>query len=107
MASAYFSDYENLMVEMSNLSNDHQSFSEALTRVTDCQRKMISEINELSEMWEGPSKEAFMQHYNADMETLDETVTLLNNILNAMAYALQQYRKCDQDVMSVVSGIRI
>ncbi len=98
---------KKISVDINALYDDRERLSEALSRIRKSRDGMAAEIEELSGMWEGPSGEVFLRRCRADLSALDELTAVLGGAQESLSYALRQYRECDRDVMSVVTGIKV
>lgn len=98
---------ELIKVENSSLSGDITNFENYVNQFADCQANMVTQIEELSTKWSGPSKETFMREFKNDCDFLDEMKSALNEMIETMRYALSLYQECDNDVSAIVSGLKV
>lgn len=89
-----------------HLAGNYDQFGEIIQEFFRAQKAMITQMEELSLMWKGPSKDAFMKQFQNDCLYLDDLKKELEAIKDAMAYAKAEYRNCDGNVRSLVDGLK-
>ena len=89
------------------LARDQEQFQEIIQEFFSAQKAMVAQMEELNLMWKGPSKDAFMKQFQSDCLSMDALKKELEAIKEAMAYAKVEYRKCDSNISSLVSSLKI
>lgn len=64
-------------------------------------------IAKLDTMWEGPANLEFIKQFQKDYESMEELCEVIQNIIDCLVYARDAYEKCDKEVNSIVSSIRV
>lgn len=90
----------------SMMERDQEQFQEIIQEFFRAQKAMITQMEELSLMWKGPSKDAFMKQFQNDCLYLDDLKKELEAIKDAMDYAKVEYRNCDGNVRSLVDSLK-
>ena len=90
----------------SMMERDQEQFQEIIQEFFRAQKAMITQMEELSLMWKGPSKDVFMKQFQNDCLYLDDLKKELEAIKDAMACAKAEYRNCDGNVRSLVDSLK-
>lgn len=96
---------KEIAVDTSTLVDDITDLQEALDEITDNLDKMFDEILALDTMWEGPAKQIFMEQFAKDTIYAHEICETLQNLVECMTYAKNQYDTCENEISSIISAI--
>lgn len=96
-----------LEIETRRLQSDIDSLRTQLKNMSQTGDEMMAGIQALSAMWEGESKDAFTVQFQTDYETLKSMETVIEELIQTLEYAKQQYDTCENTVSSIVSAIRV
>nr|WP_317360761.1 WXG100 family type VII secretion target [uncultured Blautia sp.] len=94
-------------VETRSLGQDRDNIQNQAEAVRGKLSQLLSSMENLSGMWEGPAKEVFMEQFYTDYEFMQEFLTEMDKYVQAMSYAQQEYDKCENDVAQIVGAIQI
>lgn len=94
-----------MAVDTSSLVDDITELQEALDEITGNFDKMFDEISGLDGMWEGPAKQIFMNQFEQDAKYVQEICETLQNLVECMTYAKNQYDTCENEISSIISAI--
>lgn len=61
----------------------------------------------ISGMWEGPAKDAFHLQFSDDCAAFTQSCKQLDEIIESMEHAANEYDACDSKVRSIVDAISI
>ena len=64
-------------------------------------------LHELSDMWDGPAKQAFVTAVQDDINTLKSLVQAISGFTNKTSQARTEYEKCENAVGQIVSSLRV
>lgn len=93
-------DTEQLKRDTQELQSNEKSAESAL-------QEMVQEVNELNTMWSGKANQAFRTQFNKDVELMTELLEKMKRLAECMEFASTEYVKCEQEVRTLVDGIRI
>lgn len=94
-------------VNIQTLEKDANMFEERLSFVKNDIKTMLESIVELDAMWQGQAKQAFLQQFQLDKNMLEETVEMLEGILDSIREAVSQYKNCENQVSSEIDSLVI
>lgn len=98
---------ERIEIETRSLGQDRETIQSQTEGLKSRTRQLSEQIESLSGMWEGPAKESFMAQFRTDYEFMQEFLMEMDKYVQAMAYAENEYNKCENDVAQLVAAIRI
>ena len=74
-------------------------------------RTHFEQLNEdmaaLNSMWEGEAHDALVASYEKDKARLQELSNLLEQIMNEMKFAHEEYSRCENNVSQTIDSINI
>lgn len=91
-----------IAVEVDCLKQDKEKIVENIQLLRKELEDIEEDLTELSKMWDGTAKQAFTQQALADQKEMKELCDLIYEISGCVAYAEQQYRKCETQVGEAV-----
>lgn len=94
-------------VDTERLNRDIQELNESLAKVQGSLVSMMEEIEEMNGMWTGRANLAFRLQVNRDRELMEALISETRHLSECMAYAGNEYVRCENDVKSAVEAIRI
>lgn len=89
------------------MNEDIISLSEMLGKTRQTMERVIEQIKELDSMWEGVANTEFNIAFSHDVEFADSVFDTVENIIECMTYAKNEYVKCEGEVSGIVDSIRI
>ena len=69
--------------------------------------KLRSAADQLSGMWDGPAKQAFMSAVKDDLGRLDALIQAMEKFTVQTSDAREEYDKCENAVSGIISAIRV
>lgn len=90
----------------SMMERDQEQFQETIQEFFRAQKAMVNQMEELSLMWKGSSKDAFMKQFQNDCLCLNDLKKELEAIKDVMACAKAEYRNCDGNVRCLIDGLK-
>lgn len=90
-----------------SLKSDVGKMSEKVNSLRNTMKQMNDAILEMNGMWDGISHDAFVTQYSTDYENMMEVCAIIDQIIECMNYAVEQYNQCDEDVKSTINALRI
>lgn len=94
-------------IETRSLRQDRDMIQEQTERLRAEVTRLSEAMEELAGMWEGPAKESFQKQFRADYDLIQEFLGEMDQYVQAMSYAEQEYDKCEAEVGELVASIRI
>ena len=98
---------QQITINTSTLSRDIEVLQQQLNVVKSDLNKMYHAVRVLDNMWDGPANQAFNDQFNHDRSDMMELCNTVQNIINCMEYAKQEYNSCEADVSNIVASISI
>ncbi|MDO4555392.1 MAG: WXG100 family type VII secretion target [Lachnospiraceae bacterium] len=96
-----------IKVSTNRLKSDADQVNSLIQKMEQTMTSMKSNITQLGTMWEGPTKKAFMAAFESDRQAADGVLKELKAMHSFEEQAKTQYERCENQVSSLVSGIRI
>lgn len=94
-------------IETRSLRQDRDMIQEQTERLRAEVTRLSEAMEELVGMWEGPAKESFQKQFRVDYDLIQEFLGEMDQYVQAMSYAEQEYDKCEAEVDELVASIRI
>jgi uncharacterized protein YukE len=69
--------------------------------------ELISNINELDAMWDGPANDAFKLQFLEDCETYKDYCDVMTDYIECLEFASREYDSCESKVRSAIDAVRI
>lgn len=98
---------DKLEIETSKLLKDIGTLTEYLGGLRKQGEDMMAGINAMSSMWEGEAKNAFTEQFKTDYEILQNYADEIEALIENLQDACTQYDKCESEVGSLISAIRV
>ena len=98
---------EKLSIETSKLNGDVESLNARVASLRKKGSEMMAGINALSAMWEGEAKNAFVTQFEADYQQLNNLIDAIEVLIGDLKNAKEQYEKCEQEVGTIISAIKV
>ena len=87
------SDISTIYAEINSLKND-------VTRLRSAE-------SQLSSMWDGNAKNAFIAAVNDDIQRLEELIGALSKFTDKTDTSRSEYEKCETSVASIIASIKV
>lgn len=97
----------NIEISTSWLDNDITRMQERLDNLVAAKSQVYRCLENLNAMWEGATKQIFINQTRIDEMVLRGLINNLNNLIECMQYAKSEYEKCTDEVNSKIAGIRL
>lgn len=94
-------------VNPQTLNSQTDSIQRELNRIREDIEKMYDAVRALDVMWDGPASESFKIQFNMDNIAMGQLCDTIQSILDSMKYAKDEYEKCEENVNSIISSIRV
>jgi len=98
---------DRIEIETSLLAQDKDTIQGEIQSLKTHMTQMREQMEQLSGMWEGPAKEAFMNQFWSDFDYIQSFLTEMDTYTEAMEYAQREYEKCENDVAQIIGAIQI
>lgn len=86
--------------EFSEMNNLQKSAQSSLNQ-------LVNAINALSASWEGMAHDALVSTFKSDQESMQDTLNILGEYISTLEEARDEYQKCEEQVESRISSIRV
>ena len=98
-----------MQIEISteHLSRDISTISQQLEALKSAQKNVFTCLEQLSTMWDGQAHSKFQYQVLLDNNRLTKMMNEINNLIECMQYAKQEYEKCHDTVYDKISGLRL
>lgn len=97
----------NIEISTPWLDNDITRMQEQLDNLVAAKNQVYRRLESLNSMWEGAAQYIFINQTRIDETVLQGLVNNLNNLIECMQYAKNEYEKCNDEVNSKIAGIRL
>lgn len=94
-------------VNISTLQQDCGTMTEKIASLDKKVKRLYDVIAELNGLWEGESKNVFLNHLQKDQNAIDELIQEAEKIANHMQEAVDIYTTCENDVSREIDAIRV
>lgn len=98
---------QEIAINTDKLGRDIENLRNVLWQLKKDETKMVQEIQELNAMWSGTANQAFNVQFQADCQSFESLCKTIEEMIQALETAKRDYEKCDNQVNSIVSAIRI
>ena len=98
---------EMIEIDTGILREDVERLKAALRIINGKMSGMYTAMQELNTMWEGPSNQILNLQFNRDKETMEMLLEILQKLADSMDFARTEYERCEAQVHSLVSSIRV
>ena len=84
--------------------DEAQGYLDAITKNLD---RVYDSVAVIDGMWDGPANDAFNAQFQNDKMEVINICNTVQEIINCLTFAKDQYNTCDGAVSSVVSAIQV
>lgn len=97
----------DIEINTASLKSDVGKMSDKVILLRNTMKEMNDAVLEINGMWEGISHDAFVSQYSTDYENMMEVCGIIDQIIECMNYAVEQYDQCDEEVKSTIKALKI
>ena len=94
-------------VNTSTLRNDISAINAEIKGLRNDVSRLKSTASQLSAMWDGNAKTAFITAVNNDIQRLEDLINMIGKFTDKTDNSRSEYEKCENAVASIVSSIRV
>ncbi len=94
-------------ININTLSNDIENMQTEVNALRGEMKKAFAAVTELDAMWNGPANDAFNKAFAADSQSMEEMCGIIDNLIEYMSNARNEYQKCESAVSAEIDAIRI
>lgn len=94
-------------IDITKLGSDLSQLTNLKKTASTNMDELVAAIQALNATWEGTAHDTFLSEFTSDQSKMEEALSALEEFLQAVEYAQQEYSKCEQNVGSLVDGIRV
>ena len=98
---------QEIAIRTDALGADTSLMQERLNAVQKEMEQMYQAVGVLNTMWEGEAHDVFLAQFASDEMAMMELCKTIQSIINCLEYAKDEYVKCENEVDSIVSSLRI
>lgn len=98
---------QEIAVDTERMSADIEKLREILEVAKRQNETMKANVNDLNAKWTGASHDVFVKRFNKECQNTEEIFNVVNDVIQSMLSAKGQYERCENEVNSIVSAIRI
>lgn len=96
-----------LKISTESLGSDIEKIATSIRNIRAYMTVIRNAAVALNSMWEGPSKQAFIQQINSDCENMESLLKTIAEYKNALENANTQYRETSGNIESYINSIRL
>lgn len=94
-------------ISTTNLESDRARVQQCIRQIEKELSDLVGEVEKLNSMWTGPANAAYNNQVVLDQEKLTELLAALADIAECMAFASEEYVKCENHVADMIAAIRL
>lgn len=94
-------------VNTSTLRSDVSAISAEISGLKNDVERLKSTADQLSTMWDGNAKNAFIAAVNDDIKRLEELISAIGKFTDKTDSSRAEYEKCENAVAGIVAAIRV
>ena len=94
-------------VNTSTLRNDVSRINTEISGLKKDVRQLRTTAQQLSSMWEGSAKTAFIAAVNDDIGRLEELINAIDKFTGKTDDARSEYEKCENAVSGIIASIKV
>lgn len=94
-------------IDTSQLKADIRELEAGTAKVKNSLQGLKGEMEELNGMWKGQANMAFQRQVNLDCSLISGLLEKMDRLAGCMAYAANEYVRCEQEVKNVLDDIQI
>ena len=94
-------------IETRRLQSDIDDLKAHLQNLTRKNDEMMAGIDALSSMWEGVAHDVFTAQFRTDYETMKSMERVIEELIQKLEYAKDNYNTCESSVGSIIDSIRV
>lgn len=100
-------DQNYIKTNTNKLLSDANEIDALIKSIEKEKNDMEGNMKELTAMWEGTAKVAFVKAFTEDMKALEKCIASLKSVNQYEKNAQKKYHNCEKQVESLVDSIRI
>jgi WXG100 family type VII secretion target len=97
----------NIEINTETLNRDVATMTEQLETLNAAVDGMYSCVEELNAMWSGAAHDVFVSEIAVDKEIFSALNSEIQNLIECMEYAKNQYDNCESEVDSLIAAIKV
>lgn len=94
-------------VNTSTLKSDVSTINGEISSLKNDVKSLRSTASQLSSMWDGSAKNAFIAAVNDDIRRLEELINAIGKFTDKTDTSRAEYEKCENAVAGIISAIRV
>lgn len=98
---------KEIEIETNSLASDVEQLQAFLNDITGSMDDMYEAVVALDRTWEGPANQVFNEQFNSDKQSMAELCKVIQNLINCMSFAKDEYNSCESQVNGVISAIKL
>jgi len=98
---------KEIAINTNRLGQDISSMQDRLNAVKNEMGTMYDAVRALNASWEGPAHSEFLAQFATDEQAMSEFCDLVSELIKCVEYAKTEYEKCENEVNSIVTSIRV
>ena len=98
---------DRVRINTGNLGRTMENVSTRIKQIRGQITAMYGEISALNAMWEGEAHTAFDSEFRKDIKRLENLCKRLDGIVSFEANAITEYERCEKEVASLISAIKV
>lgn len=100
-------DKREIAVDAGMMYDNVREMQNALTQLKEEIERLFLEMEEFTGMWDNPSCEEFLKHFEQDKQKMLEFESAAEKLTECMQDAVREYQSCENAVFSIVRTIQI
>lgn len=96
-----------LKVSTNRLNSDANQISSLIKAMEKELSNMKTSVNQMNQMWEGMTKEAFVKAFHDDQTAAEDVIKELKALQSFEVEAKNKYEQCEKQITALINAIRI
>lgn len=98
---------KTIEVNTSTLKNDVSAIFSEITGLKNDVQRLRTTLDQLSAMWDGNAKNAFMTAAKDDIQRLEELINAVKKFTDKTDTSRSEYEKCENSVAGIIASIKV
>lgn len=93
-------------VNLDSLAKNIESMKDVLKAIGGNMKKMSSDVDSMSQMWDGPAHDAFVDQFGLDEKDFGELQKAISEYLGTLEDARETYLKYEARITEIISNMK-
>lgn len=98
---------QEIEVDTITLAADIETLQQNLNFIVKSVESSYGAVKALDTMWDGPANEMFNLQFTKDSKEMQELCKNIQEIINGLIYAKEQYNSCENSISGIIGSIDV